>query len=405
MKQISIFLIGTILFLTIVPASIIFATEHSLPEEKSTPEETLNLTAPSAILMEAETKTVLYEKNSHEALRPASVTKVMTLLLIFEALESGKIHFEDTVTVSEHAADMGGSQVYLEPGETQTVNDLIKCISIASANDAAVTMAEYIDGTEEAFVAHMNKRAKELQMNDTTFVNCCGLEADGHLTSAYDIALMSRELSVKHPAIHDYCTIWMDQITHETRRGSTEFGLTNTNKLLRQYRFCTGLKTGYTSQSGFCLSATASRDDVNLIAVVMACENSKLRNKDAIALLDYGFSHCQVYSDDLKAPLPAIPIIGGKKDSALLAYASSFRYVSTGSVSFDKIQKKQFLPSSVYAPVKAGDVIGSVKYYIGKQKIGCVEILAKETIAASSPADCFSRCLHLFFLEQRGKQT
>ena len=221
MKQISLFLIGTILFLTIAPASIIFATEHSLPEEKTTPEETLDLTAPSAILMEAETGTVLYEKNSHEALRPASVTKVMTLLLIFEALESGKIHFEDTVTVSEHAADMGGSQVYLEPGETQTVNDLIKCISIASANDAAVTMAEYIDGTEEAFVAHMNKRAKELQMNDTTFVNCCGLEADGHLTSAYDIALMSRELSVKHPAIHDYCTIWMDQITHETRRGST----------------------------------------------------------------------------------------------------------------------------------------------------------------------------------------
>ena len=403
MKQISLFLVCMLFFLAAAPVYEAFASETDPPEEKSTQNSAVDLTAPSAILMEAESGTVLYEKNPHERLRPASVTKIMTLLLIFEAIESGKIHTDDVVTVSEHAADMGGSQVYLEPGETQTVNDLIKCISIASANDAAVTMAEYIDGTEEAFVRHMNARAKELHMDDTTFVNCCGLEADGHLTSAYDIALMSRELSVKHPAIHDYCTVWMDQITHETRRGASEFGLTNTNKLLRQYRFCNGLKTGYTSQSGFCLSATASRDDVNLIAVVMACETSKLRNKDAVTLLDYGFSNCNVYTDELKTPLSSIAVIGGKKDSAALSYASLFRYVATDAASFDNIRKKQYLPSSIHAPIKAGDPVGSVRYYIGKQKIGSVAILAKDTIPAATLPDCFIRALKLLFLEQRSK--
>ena len=231
--------------------------------------DVLNLSAPSVLLMEASTGTILYEKNSHTVLRPASITKIMTLILIFDAIESGQISLEDTVTVSEYAASMGGSQVFLEPNETQTVDTMIKCISIASANDACVAMAEFICGSEAAFVEKMNERAKGLGMNDTTFVNCCGLDVDGHMTSAYDVALMSRELTTKYPQIHNYSTIWMDTITHVTRRGSEEFGLTNTNKLIRQYQYATGLKTGSTSLAKYCVSATAVKDGMELIAVVI----------------------------------------------------------------------------------------------------------------------------------------
>ena len=209
------------------------AAEDDQTDAAGTP----NPAAKSAMLMEAKTGTVIYEKNADEQLRPASVTKVMTLLLIFEGLEKNQYALEDVVTVSEHAASMGGSQVFLEAGETQTVHDLIKCISIASANDACVAMAEFIAGSEPAFVEQMNEKAKALGMEHTNFVNCCGLEADGHLTTARDIALMSRELILNHPQIHDYCTIWQDSITHETRRGSSEFGLTNTNKFLKQYPY------------------------------------------------------------------------------------------------------------------------------------------------------------------------
>ena len=208
--------------------------------------DSLSLSAPSVLLMEASTGTVIYEKDAHTRRRPASITKIMTLILIFDALAANKISLEDVVTVSEHAASMGGSQVYLEPGETQTVDTMIKCISIASANDACTAMAEAICGSEEEFVNQMNQRAKGLGMENTHFVNCCGLDVDGHETTAYDIALMSRELITKYPQIHDYCTIWMDTITHVTRRGSEEFGLTNTNKLIRQYQYATGLKTGST---------------------------------------------------------------------------------------------------------------------------------------------------------------
>ena len=221
----------------------------------------------------------------------------MTLLLIFDALESGQIALDDTVTVSEYAASMGGSQVFLEPGETQKVNDMIKCISVASANDACVAMAEHICGSEEAFVARMNERAKNLGMNDTTFVNCCGLDTEGHMTSAYDVALMSRELTTKYPQIHDYSTIWMDTITHVTARGSSEFGLTNTNKLIRQYEFATGLKTGSTNLAKYCVSATAVKDGMELIAVVMGAPDHSVRFSDAASLLNYGFSVCRIYTD------------------------------------------------------------------------------------------------------------
>lgn len=222
--------------------------------------DTLTLSAPSVLLMEAKSGTIIYEKDANKQMPPASITKIMTLLLIFDALDAGKISLEDTVTVSEYAASMGGSQVFLEPGETQNVDTMIKCIAVASANDACVAMAEHIAGSEEEFVARMNQRAKKLGMKNTTFVNCCGLDVDGHLTTAYDIALMSRELITKYPKIHDYSLIWMDTITHETKKGSKEFGLTNTNKLVRQYQYTTGLKTGSTGKAKFCVSATAKKD-------------------------------------------------------------------------------------------------------------------------------------------------
>ena len=259
------------------------------PGTEQTSDTAVEVTAPSAILMEMTTGTVLYEKDADTARPPASVTKVMTMLLIFDALAEGKIQLEDEVTTSEYASSMGGSQVFLETGEKQTVETLLKCISVASANDACVAMAEYISGNEEEFVRQMNLRAEGLGMKHTHFVNCNGLDAEGHETSARDIALMSRELLLKYPEIHNYCTIWMENITHTTSKGSSEFGLTNTNKLIRQYEYATGLKTGSTGKAKFCVSATAEKNGVSLIAVIMGAEDSKARFKDAVTLLNYGF--------------------------------------------------------------------------------------------------------------------
>ena len=236
--------------------------------------EALQLKSKSAVLMDAGTGTVLYEKNSHEAMPPASVTKVMTLLLIYEAEAAGQFEWEEAVQVSEHAASMGGSQVFLEPGETQTAAELTKCIAIASANDAAVAMAEFVAGSEEAFVERMNRKAEELGMQETHFVNACGLDVDGHETSAYDIALMSRELMTKFPEIQKYTTTWQDTIIHKTRKGESEFGLTNTNKLIKWYEGATGLKTGSTGKALYCLSGTAERNGMHLIGVVMAAPGS-----------------------------------------------------------------------------------------------------------------------------------
>ena len=230
----------------------------------------VEVSAKSVILMERETGTVLYQQAEHEQREPASVTKIMTMLLVVEAIEQGQLHLEDRVTCSAYAASMGGSQVFLEPGETQTVETMIKCISVASANDACVCMAEYICGNEQEFVNQMNERAKGLGMENTHFVNCNGLDAEGHVTTARDIALMSRELIHTYPQIFDYCNIWMEDITHTTKKGSTQFGLTNTNKMIRQYEYATGLKTGSTSQAKFCISATARKDNTDMIAVIMA---------------------------------------------------------------------------------------------------------------------------------------
>ena len=280
----------------------------------------IEISAPSAILMEASTGTIIYEKDADTARPPASVTKIMTMLLIFDALEQGKIHLEDEVSTSEFAASMGGSQVFLEPGERQTVDTMLKCISIASANDACVAMAEYISGSEETFVQQMNERAKGLGMENTRFVNCNGLDAKGHETSARDIALMSREMITKYPQIQDYCMTWMENITHTTNKGTTEFGLTNTNKLVRQYEYATGLKTGSTGEAKFCVSATAKKNGIDLIAVIMAAEDSKSRFKDAVNLLNYGFGKCQLYEDTEPEKLKDLPVDGGVKDTVALEY-------------------------------------------------------------------------------------
>lgn len=342
--------------------------------------DSLGITAPSAILMEASTGTVVLEKNAHEKLPPASVTKIMTLLLIFDAISQEKIQLDDTVTTSEHAASMGGSQVFLEAGETQSVDTMIKCISVASANDASVAMAEYVAGTETLFVEMMNERAKGLGMNDTHFVNCCGLDTEGHETSAYDIALMSRELITKYPQIHNYSTIWMENITHATKRGTEEFGLTNTNKLIRQYPYATGLKTGSTSLAKFCVSATAEKDGIELIAVIMAAPDPKGRFADATALLNYGYAKCTLYRDTDELPQVTVPVRGGVEEELVGEYAGTFSYLSTTGQDLTDMKKKWYAKTEVEAPVEKGQQIGKLVYYLDGQELGKIEIVAAKAV-------------------------
>ena len=374
--------------LLLSPLSVIKAAEMADAE--------LSISAPSVLLMEASTGTVIYEKNSHEIRHPASITKIMTLILIFDALASHQISLSDTVTVSEHAASMGGSQVFLEPQETQTVDTMIKCISVASANDACVAMAEFIAGSEEEFVRQMNERAKELGMKDTSFVNCCGLDVDGHMTSAYDIALMSRELITKYPAIHDYCTIWMENITHTTANGSSEFGLTNTNKLIKQYPYATGLKTGSTGLAKYCVSATAKKDDMELIAVVMAAPDYKIRFSDAATLLNYGFGKCRVYQDKNDDALTPLSVKKGIADSVSISYKGPFQYMTTDGKDLTGVKKKLELPAEVKAPIRSGEVAGKAIYTLDGKTIGSVDILYDKDVAAAVYRDYFYRTLAYF---------
>ena len=347
----------------------------------------VEISAPSAILMEASTGTVLYEKDADTPRPPASVTKVMTMLLIFEALERGEISLQDEVTTSEYAASMGGSQVFLESGEVQTVETLIKCISVASANDACVAMAEYICGNEEEFVRRMNERAKELGMENTNFVNCNGLDADGHETSARDIALMSRELITNHPQIRDYCMIWMENITHTTAKGTSEFGLTNTNKLVRQYEYATGLKTGSTGNAKFCVSATAEKDGVELIAVIMAAENSKTRFQDAVRLLNHGFGKCQLYEDTEMPELEDAKVDGGVSESVPLEYGGEFSYLDTSGANLNQIEKKVEMEENVSAPLKKGESVGRIIYTLNGTEIGSVDIVAGTDVEKAGFSD------------------
>ena len=357
----------------------------------------LSLESKSGILMDAATGTILYEKNSHEAMPPASVTKVMTMLLIYEAEEAGQFSWKDSVQVSEHAASMGGSQVFLEPGEIQTAADMTKCIAIASANDAAVAMAEFVAGSEEAFVERMNKRAKELGMQDTCFRNACGLDTDGHMTSAHDIAVMSRELMTRFPEIREYTTTWQDRIVHKTRKGESEFGLTNTNKLIKWYEGATGLKTGSTGKALYCLSGTAERDGLHLIAVVMAAPDFKVRFQETMKLLDYGFAN---YSAQKGLPaeekMAEIPITKGMADTVDAVVKEEISFLLKKDSGKEWETKVETLPT-VDAPVKKGEKVGEVVYTISGKEVGRADLITAEDVEKADLGTMLERMLKIWF--------
>lgn len=359
--------------------------------------DALELESKSAVLMDASTGTVLYEKNSHEAMPPASVTKVMTLLLIYEAEAAGQFQWGDTVQISEHAAGMGGSQVFLEPGETQTAAELTKCIAIASANDAAVAMAEFVAGSEEAFVERMNQRAKELGMKETHFVNACGLDVDGHETSAYDIALMSRELMTGFPEIREYTTTWQDSIIHKTRKGETEFGLTNTNKLIKWYEGATGLKTGSTGKALYCLSGTAERNGLHLIGVVMAAPDFKLRFRETMQLLDYGFAN---YSAQRGLPagreMGKIPVSKGMVDMVPAVVGEEISVLLKKDASGEWETKAELLPK-LEAPIAAGKKVGELIYLIHGEEVGRTDLVTAQAVAKANLHVVLERMLRQWF--------
>lgn len=349
----------------------------------------LNLNAKSALLMDVATGTVLYEKECHERLAPASVTKVMTMLLIMEALDDGRIHLDDQVTASEAAAAKGGSQIYLKAGETMPVSDMLKSIAVSSANDCACAMAELIAGSESAFVEQMNQRAAELGMADTHFVNCTGLddskEAEHHRTSAYDIALMSRQLLKYHPDIKKYTTIWMDTV-----RGGT-FGLSNTNKLIRFYSGATGLKTGFTSGAGYCLSATAKREGMELIAVVMGCESAQKRTADCKALLDYGFATYSVVRPGLKAGRTVAVHLG--KQNTVPVELTERREILVDKAKRTSLTARVELAQLVPAPVEKGQQVGTISVYAGEKLLIQLPLAAAQAVAKLSFGDVFKLVL------------
>ena len=381
-----------VLCLALTPISVRGETEDSGKAQQL-------IEAPGAVLMEKETGTVIYSKDPDTRRSPASITKIMTLILIFDALENGKLHLDDTITTSAYAKSMGGSQVFLEEGETQKAETMIKCIVIASGNDASVAMAEHLAGTEQAFVEQMNKRASELGMKNTHFTDCCGLtESREHYTTAYDIALMSRELISKYPEILTYSAIWMEDITHITRKGSSKFTLTNTNKLLRSYEGCMGLKTGSTSIAKYCLSAVAERNGITLIASVMAAPDPKTRFRDAASLLNYGFSKCILYLDEALEELPSVKVRKGLKEEVSLTYAGKFRYLSTDGTKPDNIKKKRILSQKTTAPVKKGEKAGIQEYYQNGKRIGTLDILYAETVEKARYRDWAGRVAKAFLL-------
>ncbi len=332
------------------------------------------LTSHSALLMEKTTGEVLFAQNEHEALAPASVTKIMTMLLVMEAIDEGAIALDDVVTVSAHAASMGGSQVFLSEGEQITVDDLLKSLCVSSGNDASVALAEHVCGVTELFIDKMNQRAQELGMQNTHFVNCTGLTAEGHLTSAYDIALMSRELLLHHPEIRNYTTIWMDTIRNGT------FGLSNTNKLIRFYEGATGLKTGYTDRAGYCISATAEKDGMELIAVIMKGETSDKRNTDAKALLNYGFSTYSLADVTPAEPLPTVAVTLGSQDCVAVTLPEGENTVLLEKAKAANLTQTVDLPETVDAPVAAGDRLGTLSVCSGDETIKTIPLVASESV-------------------------
>lgn len=368
-----------------------------LPAQAAQAGVTVN--SPSVILIESSTGQVIYENNAAERRSPASITKIMTLLLTFEALDAGKVSLTDEVIVSEYASSMGGSQVYLAEGEVQTLDTMIKCIAVSSGNDASVAVAEHIAGSEQAFVEMMNEKAAELGMTDTHFEDCCGLtDSDNHYSTARDVAIMSRELTVNHPQIFEYTTIWMEDITHETRQGASTFTLNSTNKLLKQYQYTTGLKTGSTSKAKYCISATASKDGIDLIAVVMGAPDYKTRFGDAQTLLTYGFGVCSLYIDENKDSLQPLPVEGGVLEDAALKYEGEFRYLDTQGSNLSAVEKIVELPETVQAPVEEGAQAGKVRYLLDGAEIGSVPILFAEGVEKAGYADYLKKVIGFFLL-------
>ncbi len=337
------------------------ATKGEKDSVTVTNENVLNISAKSAILIEANSGKVLYEKNPDEQLPPASVTKVMTLLLIYDEIKAGNLAYDDIVTISEHAASMGGSQCFFEQGEQQNVADMIKCIEIASGNDAAVAMAEHIGGSETGFVGKMNEKAKALGMENTNFVNACGLEAQNHYTCARDIGIMSRELITGHPEIFEISTIWMDHITHKTRRGESRFDLANTNKFLNEYSGANGLKTGYTSQAKYCMAATATRDDITLIAVIMGADTKDIRNSEASMLLDYGYALCEIYEDSSVIPEDLTVDIKYGTKSKVSTKPIEKHSITLLDIKPEDIKKEIVLYKDLEAPIHVDDIVGVVQ--------------------------------------------
>ena len=349
----------------------------------------LPLTSRAALLMEKTTGQILFAQNEHEKLEPASVTKIMTLLLTMDAIDSGALAYDDVVTVSANAAGMGGSQVFLAEGEQITVEELLKCVCVSSGNDAAVALAEKVAGVTELFVEQMNNRARGLGMDDTHFVNPTGLTAEGHVTSAHDIALMSRELLTKHPDIRSFTTIWTDSIRNGT------FDLANTNKLIRRYDGATGLKTGYTASAGYCISATAEREGMELIAVVMKGETADKRNADAKALLNYGFSAYALVSAAPEEPRPALPVTMGETDSVSLTLPPDALTAVVEKGQAAALERRIDLPESLPAPVRQGQQVGTLTLCSGDTELMTVPILAAEDAAGRSWGRMFTDLLKM----------
>ena len=351
----------------------------------------LTLDAPSALLMEKQTGTVLFAKDEHTPREPASVTKVMTLLLTMEAVDSGALSYDDAVTGSAHAATMGGSQIWLKEGEQMRVEDLIKAVCVVSGNDAAVALGEHLAGSEEAFVARMNERAKELGMNDTHFVNCTGLPAEGHVTSAYDIALMSRELILHHPDIRRFTTIWMDSL----RDGQSM--LVNTNKLVRFYPGATGLKTGSTSTAKYCISATAEKDGMELIAVILGGSTSDKRFADAKALLNYGFASYALVTAAPESPLPAVPVtLGTQKTVQTILTPDNALLLEKNRAG--GLTQSLALPETLEAPIEAGEPLGTLDIFdAGGTAVASLPLLAGESVARVTWWQLFCRCMEAAF--------
>lgn len=356
-----------------------------------------SVSAPSVVLMERETGQIIYEKNSHERLAPASVTKVMTLLLVMEALDDGRISLDDMVVVSATAASMGGSQIYLEENEQMVLSDVLKAVVVSSANDGAVALAEHLYGSEQAFVARMNERAQELGMNDTFFVNCTGLDdldADNqHLTSAYDIAIMSREL-LKHEKIKDYTTIWMDTVRDGT------FGLSNTNKLIRFYSGATGLKTGFTTRAGFCLAASAERDGMELIATIMHGETSNDRFESAKSLLDFGFANYALVTPELSKPSPQVPVVLGEQQTVMTLLSADNNKLLIDKSQKNSIETTLDLSESVEAPVENGQKLGTMTVYCDGEELAQIDVVAAAAVEKLTLFQIFGKLSEQIFMSK-----